>query len=628
MKKTVSLILAVLLLASSMTACGNTPPMETTEETKYPVETTAPATEPVAADVPAPEYSYDTTLLVENCAALAHIVVSESAGELEQYAAEELRYHIEKVSGAEMTVTNAVQDNSLPIIICTPATLPELETMFPDDIDWLTTLEEEDGRRWGSDGFAIRTHEGKIYIFGATERGAINGVYDFIEENLGVLWVRTDAEYGLVYDEMLTVNVVKTDYREKSPFEVRGWNLCGNNGDYLTEHLTMRNKLNTIAFPIPTGDTDAKYAVSLGMTRLWVAHNLKNRVLESPLYDPDCTEYWNTDDEGNPLPIEESVQINFFSDKAAEAVAAALIKQIKDSGVPNAFVGIEDYNGTGRVAPNDTQPFEYEPGKFAHPLDTNYDSTVYFTFINKVARLVKEECPEGIVDTFAYFFTMTPPACKLEENVRIVYAPLTGEDMAADIDDPDNIYNRAMAEALTGWKEITSNVVTYNYYGCCYVSESYERPIWDKIQGDLQYFADKGFSGLLPEGLADSAGKSPTWGMNALTFWIYHKLSWNPYEDVDALIEYFCDKCYGDASPYMQEYYRLIKQGWVEGKNDYFMWGYTPKDLYLYMDNFVSFLDLEDDIIAALQNAWYEADEYGKARIRHIKETYENYFSE
>ena len=101
MKKALSLILAALLLASSMTACGNTEPKETTEETKSPVETTAPdtaspATDPVATDTPAPEYSYDTSLITENGLAKAHIVVAENASGLEKMGAEELAYHIQK----------------------------------------------------------------------------------------------------------------------------------------------------------------------------------------------------------------------------------------------------------------------------------------------------------------------------------------------------------------------------------------------------------------------------------------------------------------------------------------------------------------------------------------------------
>ncbi len=628
MKKTVSLLLAVLLLASSMTACDNTTPKETAEETKAPVETTAPDTKASETEAPAPEYSYDTSLVTENGIAKAHVVVAENANAAEKLAGDELVYHIKKVSGADVTVSTTVQENSLPIIIATPDSLPELETLFPEDMAWLRDLGEAGStERWGSDGFAIRTHEGKVYIFGATGKGALNGVYDFIEENMGVLWIRAKENIGLVYDEMPTVTVAKTDYREKSPFEVRGWALCANDGSGESELLVMRNKLNTISL-YPVGNSSVQTAVREGMFELHVPHNVKNLILKSPIYDPNCTEYWNTDDEGNPLPVEDSVQINFFSDKAVEAVAANLISVFKSGKTKISAVAIEDYDGTGRIYPNDTLPFEYAPGQFIDPSAPNYASTVFFTFLNKVARLVKAECPDAAISTFAYFFTQLAPACTVEDNIRVLFAPIYNEDVAAPIDDPNNMHNTRLVEDLSAWRSITPNLVTYNYYGCYLTSHSYERPIWRKLQGDLQFFAERGHIGLMPEGVADNAGKSPVWGMNTLTFWIYHKLSWNPEEDVDALIEYFCDKCYGDASEHMQEYYRLLEKGWVDGKNDYFMWGYKPKDLYLYMDNFVYLLDLEDDMIAALQNAWDAANDVEKERIRRIKEVFESYFAE
>ena len=55
------------------------------------------------------------------------------------------------------------------------------------------------------------------------------------------------------------------------------------------------------------------------------------------------------------------------------------------------------------------------------------------------------------------------------------------------------------------------------------------------------------------------------WAMNAMTYWLYSKLAWNPNEDVDALIKEFCDKCYGEASDEMQEYYDLLELGWQNG---------------------------------------------------------------
>ena len=92
MKRTLSLILAALLLASAAVSCGKTEPSETNApETKAPeteaVETNAPATDPVATDAPAtnapeteaPAPSYDPSVITEN--GVAYLFVSREMQE-------------------------------------------------------------------------------------------------------------------------------------------------------------------------------------------------------------------------------------------------------------------------------------------------------------------------------------------------------------------------------------------------------------------------------------------------------------------------------------------------------------------------------------------------------------------
>ncbi len=653
MKRTLSLILAALLLASSLAACGKTEPDETTGGTTA-VESNVPATDPVATNAPAtdpaeteaPTLSYDSKLLVENGMAKAHIVLSENANELEKIGAEELAYHIKKVSNAEIPTTNTVQSDSLPIVIATPDSLPELETLFPEDLSWLRELGEVgDTERYGDDGFAIREANGTLYIFGATAKGALNGVYDFIEENMGVLWIRADEEIGLIYDEMPTITAEKVNYREKSPFAARGWHHCAktNHQELSTRRMLSRNKINcTSAGGYP------------GITCLYVAHNVKQLITSSPLYDPNITEYWNTDEKGNPLDASESPQINFWSDLAAEAMAATLIQTIRTTGDPVVFVGIEDVDEGCIVYGKSSEPFEYAEGQFVYPSDSNFKSTVYFTFLNKVARMVEAEVPGSTVRTFAYFFTRFAPACTLEDNIEVVQATIY-EDLRYDINDPTSEENKMDFKNLESWKEISNNQIFYNYYGCFVSSPLYCRPIWYRIQSDLQYYASCGFLGVQPEGLADDSGdymwdiladpmayiiklswsvadftNADTWATNALTYWLYGKLAWNPYEDVDALIEYFCEKVYGNAAEPMLEYYNLLYKGWVDGSaamdEEYLQpygYGTSPMVHYEFFVNYDS--SIRDGLLNALTTAYDTAEGSAKVLIGQMKALFEKY---
>ncbi len=634
MKRTISLILAALLMASAVVSCGKTEPSETKASETSPVETSVPETNVSETEEITP--SFPTDKLTENGTALSSVVISANASDLEKTAAEDLVYHIKKVSGAEISIieatvsgadvsmVNTPSDDCLSIVIGTPDTVPQLAKLFPEDIEWLSTLSEEDGRRWGNDGFAIRQKDGVIYIFGMNAKGAMNGTYDFIEENLGVIWTSAYEDVGLIYEEMPTIEITSVDYREKSPFVTRTWSLAGYKDleDTRTNTLMNRNKMTASPF-----------------THYFAGHNLKRFVLDSPLYDPSITEYWNTDFEGRRLGPNTSPQVNLWSDLTAEAIAATLLNIIETDNTRYVFVGIEDL-AMGTNLPEDKEPFEYAPGQFVNPGDSDYISTVYYTFLNKIAKIVTAKYPDVTIGTFAYTFTETPPRCDVDPCILLVFAPI-GEDITDPIDAREFDDNVAIYNNLEAWKEKTNNVFMYNYYGCYMVSLIYCRPIWDRIAADLRYYAESGFFGISPEGFRDDGAEHyyssripypldeetgittnhQGWLLNGITFWIYHKLSWNPYEDVDALIAEYCDKVYGDASEHMQEYYRLLEEGWNNGREAYIQYG----DLIgMILDAVMYNTDgLAGQMKEALDKAWEAADDTVKERLAFIRDTFE-----
>ncbi len=656
-----------------MTACGNPAgnPAGNTAGNTALSETNAPVTESVetdSAETEAPVSSYDASLVTENGIVKAHIVIPENAEYLVKYGAQELVYHIKKVSGADVSVVNGAEEGSLPIIIATPDSHPELEALFPEDVAWLRTLEEEDGRRWGDDGFAICQHDNKIYIFGATSKGALNGVYDFIEENLGVLWMRANEEIGLVYDEKPTITVLKTDYREKSPFQIRGVYSCGLGGpdELPTEIMLSRNKMNA-SYMSGIWYSACAQRLNVGLSPISSGHNVKVRVLYSPTYDPNITEYWNTNDLGEPSTPESSPHVNFWSTLTSDTVAANIIQYLDENAAsghdPIRYVGVNanDLN-MARNYPEDTLPFEYAPGQFVNPGDKDYNSTVIISFMNRVAEKVAEKYPDVYITTYRYNMVSEPPRCEIADNLMIEFCTFY-EDPSAPIYEPREGNPRAveMFDSLKDWMEKTDNIFFYTYYGCYIPAVQYERPWWDVMQKDFQYFAEHGLTGIMPSavsdddtsaynwlvdesgqitfgpgGIGDEFSRGDEWSMCALSFWLYEKLAWDPYADVDALIVEFCDKVYGDASPYMQEYCRLLEKGWLDGAdsvyeefNNFFFFG---KILPFYMDYCLFNSDFEEDlgaqIVDALNNAWNAADDRAKANIRYIKDMMESHYNE
>ncbi len=638
MKRTLSLILAALLLASTMTACGNGGTKETEQSTStgvvetQSVETNAPETDAPETDTPAP--SYDTSLITENGAAKAHIVIAEGASDMEKKAAEELVYHIKLVSGAEVSITNTAAEDSLPIIIATPDSMPELETLFPEDLAWLrATGEVGDMERWGRDGFAVRRYNGKIYIFGAIPDGSLNGTYDFIEENLDLIWINS-TEAGIIYDEMPTINVVKTDYREKSPFDIRYTS-------YSDAPVYVRNKHNTTARPY-----------GYVHTALVLLH-------ASPSFDPNETEYYETLQNGTPLTLASTRQINYWSELTANTVADSVIAILDGYNEANRptyiTVSQTDMGWVSGVYPDQTLPFEYAPGQFVDPSDPSYLSTVLFTFVNRVARRVAEKYPDVTINTLAYEWSIMPPVCEIDDNVSVWFCQyhedFTKDSFAetlSDAEEGNTDLDILEAKYYDLWVKKHPNVMIYSYYFCHYIQGWYERPLWYRISHDLRYYADSGLLGVFTDGTVNDTWQSnfdwtsasrggypadhplhithsDSYAMNILSYWLFFKLCWNPYEDVDTLIEKFCDKVYGEASPYMQEYYHLLTEGWKVG-GEIIPTEFNAKinlirDAQYYYDYFMDF-EMEDGtyypdaLRDVLTRAYEAADDKAKEFIR------------
>ncbi|MBE6598629.1 MAG: DUF4838 domain-containing protein [Ruminococcaceae bacterium] len=643
MKKIISLILCAIMVHSFLVSCG-----------EGERETAENGTETAISETRAPEGVTETAgnLIAENGEARAHIVISGNASELEKYAAEELAYHTAKVSGAQTEIVTSGKGDGLPIIIATPHSLPEIAELFPEDIAWLReTGEEGSAERYGDDGFAIRQLDGAIYIFGVTPRGALNGVYDFIEENMGVLWTRADEETGLIYDEMPTVTAEKVDYREKSPFGLRGWTLAMEGTyAYETEVMLSRNKMNASMTRTTNGIDVWQNQNAIGIEPFISNHNIKWWITESPSYDPDCREYWSTDENGNhAASAAESSQVNIWSDVTVEVVADHVIAFLDEyklqADIDYVGICLEDWEEPF-VCPEQTASYEYAPGQFVEPSDSDYLSTVFYSFMNKIARRVAEKHSDVIIHTYAYTFTEKTPRCGIEDNLYITFCTYF-EDLCFPTDEPKNSFAEDLWDNLQGWSDKTKKMIFYNYYGCFSVSPVFERPIWSRMQADFRYYAENGFHGMVPEGVSDLPGHTfrmtetpegeyfytDVWEMNTLTFWLYSKLAWNPEEDIDALIDYFCEKCYGDAAEPMREYYRLLELGWEEGAEYY---GEQFNSLLKFYaepwEYYYNFLDIEADGVyifdalkEALDKAWNAADDTVKERIRQARESYENW---
>ncbi|BBI32878.1 DUF4838 domain-containing protein [Cohnella abietis] len=504
-----------------------------------------------------------------------------------------------------------IDEDRLQIIVGTTSSYPSFASLFADDMTYLHN----------SDGFAIRKIGNRIYIIGTEPKGALNGVYDFLEKNAGVLWTRSSTtNIGTLYDPLDTITAHKINYREKSPFQVRGYNLIGYgaNGEYHedpgTEAMIASNKMNAKMAEFANQFLWERHE-SVGVKSFTLGHNLEYW-LPNEQYFAAHPDYYNTDISGeNYIPVADDTQINFYHPDVPGVIAGRVKAFLEEHPIEYVGIGINDthYFQQGILS---RSPFTTVDNIVIQPDEADYKSTVFYSFLNKIAAELKVTNPTVKIVTFAYFFTDVPPRVKLEDNIIIVMAPLTGDDRVPFNTSDTNSTNYGHKLKLEGWLNNTSNVVMYNYYGS-FLSDTYERPIAEKVQADMKYYRDMGITGVMPESIMDA--RVPNWSINALQFWLFQKLMWNPDADLEQLKSDYIRKAYGAAAEPMREYYDLIAQGWNYDQQPI---GYNTS-AKTYIGKYIIEAGIKDAAQAALDEAWALADGKARERIKPIKTTFE-----
>ena len=582
--------------------------------TQADVDTALAALEQAIGEMLPSDYHLDS--LIYEGRSNVTVYVSETANALEKFAMTELQKYLGLVGDVRISQVASVKPGqNLQIVLGTPKSYPELTELFPEDLEYLAD----------SDGFAVRQIDNIIYIFAAEYKGVINGVYDFLEENAGIIWTRGVEELGTLYETAETVAVKKADYREKSPFRYRTWNSCGMGStgihhiDQDYTYFEARNKINMGGDEIGTQIIDGvKYnlagsIINSGTATLWIDK-----------YFDEHPEYFMTDKFGEPLRNQYGSNLNFYSMEAAEALAAELIALSEKQGSNIVDHGIQDNqhfcmivdDGEGGKVDLASLPFTTEDGVTVTPDMKNYKSTVFFNFLNHVARTIKKTNPDIRITTLSYIYTETPPAMPIEDNIIIVFAPIYADDHAP-ITAPSNASTKAN---LDGWAKLTKNVMVYNYYFSL-PSTIYSRPIAEKVQADLQYYASLGLLGLNPEGNVDSSiedsDSNKAWDMNTMYMWEMNQLFWDPYLDLDELTRKYCKLAYGEAADDMYRYYELIQEGW--DSDDSYVWYTTGADTYI--KKLVIDAGVADEVLACLDSAYEKTDGVEQKRIAPIRQT-------
>ncbi len=127
------------------------------------------------------------------------VLISGLATESEKYAASELIYYVEQITGVTLEYANDMDYADENII-----SVGETEFLSSSEI-------AVDYTALGSDGFVQKNKGKALLIVGGSDRGTIYGVYDFLEYHLGVKYLTDEYTYIPVGDEAKVYGCDRTE---------------------------------------------------------------------------------------------------------------------------------------------------------------------------------------------------------------------------------------------------------------------------------------------------------------------------------------------------------------------------------------------------------------------------------
>ena len=489
------------------------------------------------------------------------IVLCKNASTSEQTAAKELQQYLEQIGGVV-----------LPII-----TRAELQEGQPHiAIGYNKHFGEELGIERPSDndeGFTYRTVGNNIWIYGGKQRGTMYGVFSFLENEFGVRWYTKD--YTKIpslkrwsFKELNHSEQPFIQYRFDQYFNVEP------HKDWLAH-----NKCNSV-----WRAEDNEYG---GLVAYWNAHTFE-QFIPSGEYFAKHPEYFSLRD-GKRTPYTQLCLSN-------PEVLQICIDKMKQAIAANPLYWVYSMSQSDNQLPCQCEK--------CRAIEEQYGghSGLMVWFVNQVADAIKPIHPDKYIGTFAYQYTRKAPKGIVPRDNVVIRLCSIECCFAHPLDKCE--HNRPFISDMEDWSKIAPHLFIWDYV-VNYRQYLAPFPNFDVLAENIKTFKKYNAIGIQEEAQYESIGGE----FADMKSWVLSKLLWNPNLDTRALVAQFISDNYGEAAPYVQQYFDLCHS---LIKDDTVMGIYIDENNPLYTDEFVaeakSLLDKAKEAVA-------EADDDMRFRI-------------
>ncbi len=454
--------------------------------------------------------------IAENGESKFHIVNHQYSDETVRYAASELQKYLLKATNAAIPYYS---DRC-------PSRGPEIRigAGVRDETEAINDIKDE--------GFVIKADGENIVITGKTSRGVLYGVYRFLEIFCNYRCFTKDVE---AIDSFDILEIELDEIKEEPAFEFRDAYFR----NAFDGGFASKNRLNS-------GLCDISKAKGGRVKWFNFHHSFRDLVPETEYFESH-PEYFSEVD-GKRITDSQLCLTNPEVVKAAEKTLRRWIKENPECTVYS-------------VAQNDNDPRCFCPQCAALEKAEGSPSGPIIHFVNAVADAIKDDCPDVLLHTFAYQYSLTAPQNAVARDNVIVRLcsiacrfdkPL--EQLA--VENPDG-EEAVFVNALKDWQSHAKQLYVWDY---AVNFQNYLQPFFHfhTLAENIRFFKRTGVTGLLEQGNFAYGGGAC---FDDLKAYIISRLLWNPDTDIDSEMHRFFIAVYGEKSgAFMEEYVKSTEK--------------------------------------------------------------------
>ena len=476
----------------------------------YPhIDTFVPGPEP--PDPPA----VNMMAFVGNGASEYVIVVPDNASATVGYAARTLSGYIERATGAVLRTVPVSQYTSGKRIVlsCTAG-----------DLDFLDGNPAVLDARLGKEGYIIKSHTGDLYVIGGN-RGVVYGAYGFLERYLGCHWYAASCVVVPRAEKIEVPVDIDVEVIPAVAYRETDW-LSPADPEYCVANAINGNRRN-----IP-----AEMGGSEGYTEGF-CHTFAQRLPKEKYWDTNREIYAISNVDGQ----RSAEQLCLTNPRTVELMCREIDRIMADHPNANLISLTQNDGGVYCVCPA-CKALDEAEGSHAGTM---------ISFVNAVADYTKDKYPNLMLDTFAYYYTRTPPKTVRPRDNVVVRLCSYECCYAHPIADPSCPRNAQFAADLKQWASISKNVSIWDYT-TNYSHLNGPFPNFGVLQDNIQFFVENHAVGIYEEGNYMAAQCNAEFA--ELRSYLLCKLLWDPYLDYDKTMNDFLRAYYGKGWQYVREY--------------------------------------------------------------------------